>query len=163
MKRFFVIALSLATAISGVAPAQAFPTAGTPRIESSDARLVQYRQPHHPKLRERQFERRPYWKHNRYTSNRYSNKWRGHSHDRNRYHRRYYRDDDNDIGLLFGGLAAGALIGGMLAQPRYYGAPAYAGNAHTSWCYSHYRSYRASDNTFQPYSGGRRQCNSPYD
>ncbi|MGT2468403.1 BA14K family protein [Mesorhizobium atlanticum] len=24
----------------------------------------------------------------------------------------------------------------------------YAGNAHIQWCYDHYRSYRASDNTF---------------
>ncbi|HEV7434516.1 MAG TPA: BA14K family protein, partial [Pseudorhizobium sp.] len=25
-----------------------------------------------------------------------------------------------------------------------------------------YRSYRASDNTFQPYNGPRRSCRSPY-
>ena len=34
--------------------------------------------------------------------------------------------------------------------------------AHIDWCYSNYRSYRASDNTFQPYNGPRRQCVSPY-
>jgi hypothetical protein len=34
--------------------------------------------------------------------------------------------------------------------------------AHIDWCYDRYRSYRASDNTFQPYSGGRQQCYSPY-
>lgn len=36
------------------------------------------------------------------------------------------------------------------------------GNRHVRWCYSHYRSYRASDNTFQPNSGPRKQCVSPF-
>jgi hypothetical protein len=35
-------------------------------------------------------------------------------------------------------------------------------NAHYEWCYARYRSYRAWDNTFQPYNGPRRQCYSPY-
>jgi len=30
------------------------------------------------------------------------------------------------------------------------------------WCDNRYRSYRASDNSFQPYNGPRRQCRSPY-
>jgi hypothetical protein len=47
-------------------------------------------------------------------------------------------------------------------RPRTYyrvGAPA---NAHVNWCYAHYRSYRAWDDTFQPYHGPRRACISPY-
>ena len=35
-------------------------------------------------------------------------------------------------------------------------------DAHVSYCYGRYRSYRESDNTFQPYHGPRRQCRSPY-
>jgi len=35
-------------------------------------------------------------------------------------------------------------------------------SAHVQWCYGRYRSYRASDNTYQPYNGPRRQCRSPY-
>lgn len=35
-------------------------------------------------------------------------------------------------------------------------------NSHVSWCYQRYRSYRAYDNSFQPYYGPRRQCRSPY-
>jgi hypothetical protein len=54
--------------------------------------------------------------------------------------------------------------------PRYYAPRYYAprrvyrggGSAHVQWCYSRYRSYRAYDNTFQPYNGPRRQCWSPY-
>lgn len=61
----------------------------------------------------------------------------------------------------------GAIIGGMLAAPRYYPAPRYqaaprGANAHVSWCYNRYKSYRASDNTFQPYHGPRKPCRSPY-
>ena len=71
------------------------------------------------------------------------------------YGRGYYNDN---AGAIIGGLAAGAIIGGIIAsQPRVY-----SGGGHTSWCYSRYRSYRAYDNTFQPYNGPRRQCYSPY-
>lgn len=34
--------------------------------------------------------------------------------------------------------------------------------AHIEWCFDHYRSYRAYDNTYQPYDGPREQCWSPY-
>jgi len=37
-----------------------------------------------------------------------------------------------------------------------------SGNSHVSWCYARYRSYRAWDNSFQPYHGPRRECVSPY-
>ncbi len=33
---------------------------------------------------------------------------------------------------------------------------------HVAWCHDQYRSYRESDNTFQPYNGPRRECVSPY-
>jgi hypothetical protein len=34
--------------------------------------------------------------------------------------------------------------------------------AHVEWCSSRYRSYRPYDNSYTPYSGGRRDCISPY-
>ncbi|MBS3651784.1 BA14K family protein [Pseudaminobacter sp. 19-2017] len=34
-------------------------------------------------------------------------------------------------------------------------------SAHVARCAAHHRSYRASDNTFQPLHGPRRQCISP--
>jgi hypothetical protein len=37
-----------------------------------------------------------------------------------------------------------------------------AGNVHVRWCTDRYRSYRAWDNSFQPYNGPRQRCNSPY-
>lgn len=36
-------------------------------------------------------------------------------------------------------------------------------DAHVAWCYDHYKSYRERDDTFQPYNGPRKRCNSPYD
>ncbi|MEZ2128812.1 MULTISPECIES: BA14K family protein [unclassified Sinorhizobium] len=177
MKRLAMVALSLATALTSVPPAVAFPTVAAPKIEASQAQLVQYR--------------------------RYHGGYRGY-----RY-RRHHHNGGDDWAWALGGLAAGALIGGLLAQPRYYGpdyydygpryygptyyrpryyGPAYygpryygptyyrpryyapryyrptyyGGNAHTRWCYARYRSYRAYDNTFQPYYGPRQVCVSPY-
>lgn len=35
-------------------------------------------------------------------------------------------------------------------------------DAHIDWCASRYRSYRPRDDSYTPYSGGRRPCVSPY-
>ncbi len=111
---------------------------------------------------------------------RYSGGYRG-------YHGHRHHNGDDDWAWALGGLATGAIIGGLLAQPRYYGpgyydqgyygptyyrpryyAPRYyrqvysGGNAHTRWCFARYRSYRVYDNTFQPFYGPRRACVSPY-
>lgn len=51
-------------------------------------------------------------------------------------------------------------------QPRYHERRQYRvvrlPRAHVAWCYDRYRSYRASDNSFQPHYGPRRECRSPY-
>ena len=46
----------------------------------------------------------------------------------------------------------------VVVQPvvRYVSSP------HVAWCQARYRSYRAYDNSFQPYHGARRQCWSPF-
>lgn len=47
--------------------------------------------------------------------------------------------------------------------PRYRPRPAYRLSAsHYRWCEARYRSYRAYDNSYQPYNGPRRACVSPY-
>lgn len=38
----------------------------------------------------------------------------------------------------------------------------HSSSSHVRWCEDRYRSYRASDNTFQPYHGPRQECVSPY-
>lgn len=76
-------------------------------------------------------------------------------------------------GAFVGGLAAGALIGGALAAPYYYGppgpyyygpgyapAPAYApppGDA-VSYCMQRYRSYDPNSGTFLGNDGRRHPC-----
>ncbi len=55
------------------------------------------------------------------------------------------------------------MIGGaIVAQPRYVDPAPGMGSSHVAWCANRYRSYRAYDNTFQPYNGPRQQCYSPY-
>lgn len=46
-------------------------------------------------------------------------------------------------------------------KPRRHHRAGLSG-AHIRWCENRYRSYRAWDNTYQPYNGARRQCWSPY-
>jgi BA14K-like protein len=107
--------------------------------------------------------------------------WRGRpwygGHGHYGHYHNYY---DDNIGIFLGlglpllGLGLGGYDGGY--YPGYYNGyyPGYAnggyyprryyraGNGHVRWCYSRYRSYRAWDNTYQPYNGPRRQCYSPY-
>ena len=35
-------------------------------------------------------------------------------------------------------------------------------NAHARYCFGKYKSYRVSDNTYQPFKGPRRACRSPF-
>ncbi|HEV7433966.1 MAG TPA: BA14K family protein [Pseudorhizobium sp.] len=137
MKKLAVVLISLATAFTGIVPAHAFPSISAPKVEASQVQEVDHRRGHR-------------WRGHRH--------WRGHN--RHYGHRHYRRHRNSNAGAIIGGLAAGAIIGGALSaqQPRYSGG----GNAHVRWCYDRYRSYRASDNTFQPYNGPRRSCRSPY-
>lgn len=83
-------------------------------------------------------------------------RWRG--------DRRYWRGRDRGDAFAAGaaGLVTGAIIGGVIANQNQPRRVIRSGGGHVDWCYSRYRSYRASDNTYQPYNGPRRQCNSPY-
>lgn len=145
MKKLAIIIISLMTAFTGIAPAQAFPVVSIEKPQmTSDVQQVASR-----KWRKNYRYSNRYNRSNRYSGNRYYGNRRYYG------HRRYYRDNNN-AGAIIGGLAAGAIIGGALSsarQPRYYG------NSHASRCAARYNSYRASDNTFQPYNGRRQQCN----
>jgi hypothetical protein len=105
---------------------------------------------------DRGWDRRAHWDRGWRGARPYYRGYRGY-----RYYRPGYRRY-NDFWFPGAAFATGAIIGGIIAnsQPayRYRGG----GSAHERWCYSRYRSYRAWDNTFQPYNGPRRQCYSPY-
>jgi len=73
------------------------------------------------------------------------------------YHKRrrgYRRHSD---GFWYPLAAFGALAGAAIANSHGYSS------RHVEWCEDNYRSYRRYDNTFQPYNGPRRRCNSPFD
>jgi len=83
--------------------------------------------------------------------------WNGHRGYRE-YHRGYRRHGDYWFPLA--AFATGALITGAIVNSENNRVD--RGDSHVEWCYDRYRSYRASDNTFQPNYGPRQQCNSPY-
>jgi hypothetical protein len=85
-----------------------------------------------------------------------------------RHHRRHWRRgwDDGAAGFALGfglGVPLG-YYGGYYNEPVYRPRRVYrgGGGAHVEWCYNRYRSYRAWDNSWQPYYGPRRLCFSPY-
>lgn len=99
--------------------------------------------------------------------------WRNNGWRHERYYRPRYRDPGVFLGLGFGIPAYRHVYPGYrYVEPSYRYVPRYVqprrydrvrmSRAHVDWCYSRYRSYRAYDNTFQPYNGPRRQCYSPY-
>lgn len=54
----------------------------------------------------------------------------------------------------------------VITQPRYIYPQRHShsrrASAHVNWCINRYRSYDVYTDTFQPYHGPRRRCNSPY-
>ncbi|CAN7216589.1 BA14K family protein [Rhizobium sp. LjRoot98] len=153
------LALSAVLLATSFTPSQAFTQIPVPvAAERSNVEAVQYN-----RYGERHYNNRPRYNNNRryYNNNRhgyyrhggysYYNGHRGYN-----YYRPGYREY-NGFWFPLGAFAAGAVIGGAIAQP-----PVRYGGSHVEWCYNRYRSYRAYDNTYQPNNGPRRQCNSPY-
>jgi hypothetical protein len=96
----------------------------------------------------------------RRANNLYYNGYRGYREYRPGY-RRYNDAWYPAAAFITGAIIGGALSNGVVTERRVVRRS--SGNAHVEWCYDRYRSYRASDNTFQPYHGPRQQCYSPYD
>ncbi|RWC29465.1 MAG: BA14K family protein [Mesorhizobium sp.] len=102
--------------------------------------------------------------------------WNGGDNWRWRHGRHHYRGGryyDDGAGAAILGLGLGLGLGSMYNNYNYYDGPPprryyrtyrtqRVSSAHVRWCYNRYRSYRAWDNTFQPYGGPRQQCWSPY-
>jgi hypothetical protein len=172
------VATAIVMCLSGVIPAQAFQMPAVQTTQADNLPVVKVQDQFKPWLynrenreRARQNANRPDWARSdrggrdsdRYSGNRgrydrpsrdrydYYNGHRGYSDRRPgyRYHNGYW--------FPMAAFAAGAIIGGAMQQ----GQPSY-GNSHTSWCANRWRSYRAYDNTYQPYNGPRAQCVSPY-
>jgi hypothetical protein len=71
---------------------------------------------------------------------------------------RYYNGHWFPAAAFAAGVATGAAIAGPPPAPPVARLAA----AHVRWCHLRYQSYRAWDNSYQPYAGPRRQCWSPY-
>lgn len=74
-----------------------------------------------------------------------------HGHRGYRYARPGYRRYNDGLWYPLAAFTAGAIIGGAISHPP-------RGSAHVRSCASRYKTYRASDNTYQPTNGPRRQC-----
>ena len=144
-------ALAASFAVATVAPAAALPlpAQSTRTVATGDATNVQYR------WRKHSDRGNNHWRGDRGDHGR-SNYWRGH---RGSEHWRPGYRRHGDFWFPLAAFATGAIISGAIANDA---PPAYrGGSAHVRWCYNRYKSYRASDNTFQPYNGPRQQCVSP--
>jgi hypothetical protein len=156
--------LAASVAATGVLPANAAPMfmPKAPAVEHTGVIEIRDRMAGDGPIWKKRYrndnnDRRKNWNGKRHNDYGWYNGHRGY-----RYKR--YRGDRYYNGFWFpaGAFIAGAIIGGAIANSNnnnYYGG---GGSAHVQWCYDRYRSYRASDNTFQPYNGPRQQCISPY-
>ena len=138
--------LSVSFAAAAALPANAAqPFVPQAQATSPDVQAVDYK----PWMKHRNFNRN-FSRH----GGAYWNGHRGYSEYRHGYRRH------GDYWFPLAAFATGALITGAIVNSE--NNRVYRGNSHVQWCYDRYRSYRASDNTFQPNYGPRQQCNSPY-
>ncbi len=144
MSGVLATAISATFALSGMVPANAAPVFVPIANVAKTTDVVD--------VRHRKWHRKGFYRNN---NRAYYNGRRGY-----RSHRRGYRQY-NGYWFPLAAFAAGAIVSGAINNNNrvYRGG----GSAHVQWCYDRYRSYRASDNTFQPYHGPRKQCYSPYD
>lgn len=172
MKKFLsgmcASALTVAVGLTGVMPANAAPAYVPGPATAQQADVIQVQDKRFWK--KRRGWNKPNFGNDRINQNiRRGNNWNGNSSKYGWYkgHRGYphrrHRNDRYHNGFWFpaGAFIAGAIVGGALSNNNTYYRGG-GGSAHVEWCYDRYRSYRAYDNTFQPYNGPRRQCYSPY-
>ncbi|MQB44302.1 BA14K family protein [Rhizobium sp. ICMP 5592] len=152
-------ALSVLLAVSSINPVAAGPIQPLPQPlalqtngalqttgQANGVTQVQYRH-HRPHYRPHyRPHHRPYYRPGYHHRPGY---WQGHR--GYRYARPGYRRYNDGWWYPMAAFTAGAIVGGAVARPSY-------GTAHARWCANRYRSYRASDNTYQPPNGPRRQC-----
>lgn len=144
-------ALSLAVTLTSFMPAHAVTFSRVPVPEASAVEQVQYRED-----RRNRWDRRDRVDRRDRYERRADRRWKGHRGYRD--HRPGYRRHSDGWWYPLAAFGIGAAIGGAIANDRNTNV----GGSHASWCANRYRSYRAYDNTFQPYNGPRQQCMSPY-
>ncbi|HEV7434246.1 MAG TPA: BA14K family protein [Pseudorhizobium sp.] len=147
--RIAALATAFTIAATSYVPVQSMPLPSSPAGVRDVVTEVQYRDRDRRRW-DRRDDRRQY---RRDARRGYYNGHRGYRERRPGY--RYY----NGFWFPLAAFATGAIVGGSASQAR----PSRSLSArHYQWCENRYRSYRASDNTYQPYNGPRQQCYSPY-
>jgi hypothetical protein len=172
-KRLGVSLLACAMAMGGMAPSLAAPIyAPAPDTGASNVVKVQlsreerrqirksYRQERRQDRREFRQERRQDRREAR-QERRFERRNGHYYYNGHRGYRTYHRGYREYNGYWFppAAFVVGAIVGTAIAS----GGTRTVSSAHVQWCQNHYRSYRVSDDTFQPYNGPRERCYSPYD
>jgi hypothetical protein len=119
MRNLAIITLSVATAISGISPAHAFPT--MPASAEANGLIVQVVDQGHDWKHNLQDDPQPIRKHDNHRDDHHhdDNHHDDHRHSDNRYdHHDDHHHHHNNLGAILGGVAAGALIGGAVAPQR---------------------------------------------
>jgi len=169
MKKIAIVVMAAVTALSGITPANAVPAVAIERVQKSDVELVRDRHGnghgwghghggYHPRWHGRYGSYRPGYRPGWQGGYRYGyyNGYRGYRYERYGYRRHY-----DGWWYPLAAFGAGVVIGGAIAAPPRRYEPGVS-QRHVDWCYARYRSYRAYDNSYQPYGGPRQQCYSPY-
>lgn len=174
MKSLFVSARKAVVAL-GLSATMALPAITVPAVSAPLAPIAQPAAPQASgqvvDVQYRDWRRDRGWRDRRDYRDWRRDRWR----DRGDY-RRWDRRRDRNTAIALGlgiGLPLAALAARPAYDPYYAPRPVYreyaprrvyrgGGSAHVDWCYNRYRSYRAYDNSFQPYNGPRQQCYSPY-
>ncbi len=100
----------------------------------------------------------------------YSDRTRRAQPPRRAHPQRHYRQrrGSSDLGpAIIGAIIGGVIIHQLHQQPRRQVQPhaqpgSFLNHNHINWCRNRWRSYRVTDNSYQPYNGPRRICVSPY-
>lgn len=160
-------AVMAATFAAGAAvPAVAAPAMArsAPAIDGGNVVNVQSQR------QERRFDRRQDRRENRFERRQDRREARFERRNGNPYYngRRGYRDKRpgyrqyNGFWFPAAAFITGAIVGGAVSGGTSTTVVVPRGSAHVDWCQNRYRSYRVSDNSFQPYNGPRQACVSPY-
>ena len=165
MKKFLssmmAVAVSATFAVSSIAPAMAAAPMVSVAAPAATQDIQKVSEKRWIRNGNREWRRGDRGRHDRRWGDRGGSRHYWNGHRGSNHWRKGYRRHNNGWWYPLAAFGAGAIIGNTLSnQPRVIQRS--YGNSHVQWCYNRYRSYRASDNTFQPYNGPRRQCYSPY-
>ena len=72
--------------------------------------------------------------------------------------KRHNRHRNNDFPAALFGFGAGAIVGSLLAQPRYYAAPAPRYSDADAYCASKFKTYKPWTGTYRGYDGYEHPC-----